>query len=250
MGVDAGTPPGLLDRIRQIAADEVRKFARSGFLRNASITDGGLTIRGGFFRLLSKATGGVQQFYLGPTGDLLGDGERQQVWMVRRADGSLVLDLWDAFPDADGTTNQALSWRDRTGNTVFADDTDSGAGLARPYLPIPFYRARSQDWPQSTSTSWATMYRAVVPKQQPRAFFAVYAVATANTTGEIRVTVNDTQVGDAYPVPSNAVNEFLFGPLAAAGSHMQTLRIEVQTRVTAGTGGVQCCPSQGEGRQS
>lgn len=37
-------PPDLWDKIRAIAADEVAKFARSGFLRNASISGGRLTI--------------------------------------------------------------------------------------------------------------------------------------------------------------------------------------------------------------
>lgn len=231
MGMDAGTPPGLVERIRLIVAEEVRKFARSGFLRNASISDGGLTIKGGWFRLLSKVTGGVEQFYLGPIGDVLGNGERQQFWRVRRADGSAVLMLWDAFPDPDGTLNQALSWMDRSGHTVLADDTDSGFGLARPYVPGAFYKARYTDWVFNDTNTFQTIYRAELFKQQPRLSVAVMASSTApDVTGEVRVLVNGQQWGGAQAVPW-ALNTLLFGPEVVSGTHMQLLTIEIQARL-------------------
>ncbi|KGH48249.1 hypothetical protein IN07_03340 [Modestobacter caceresii] len=251
MGVDAGTPPGLADRIRQIAEQEVRKFARSGFLRNSSISDGGLTIKGGFLRLLSKATGGVTLFYLGPSGDTLGNGERQQVWIVKRADGTNVLDLYDAFPDQDGTLNQALSWRDRTGNTVFADDTDSGQGLARPYLGTPFYRARDADWLSTTSTEWSTLFRAKLPKQQPSLFARVWAAHTAaGASGQLRVMVNGQQLGSTVITDPAAVTEYLFGPGPVPGDHMAGLSVEIQARMVSGSGGLKVEPSQLQGQQT
>lgn len=252
MGVDAATPPGLMERIRMIVAEEIGKFMRSGFLRNASISDGGLTIKGGFFRLLSKATGGATLFYLGPIGDVLGDGERQQFWQVRRADGSPVLMLWDAFPDPDGTLNQALSWMDRAGNVVFADDTDSGQGIARPWVPGGWQLARALDWPPVTSTGYDTVYRAKMPKQHPQLRTAVWGWAdTPGTTGEVRVMVNGTQLGPTVTVGNSGVGETVFGPSPVAGAHMGELVVEVQARRTAGTGGIRCCPSTPpEGRQT
>lgn len=251
MGVDAGTPPGLAERIRQIAATEVAKFMRSGFLRNASITDGFFTIKGGAFRLLSKATGGVEQFYLGPVGDVLGNGERQQFWRVRRADGTTVLRLWDAFPGADGTLNQALSWADRTGNVVFADDTDSGQGLARPWLSGGFARVRYGDMTVSTSAAdWETLFEARVDKQQPRLMVGYRASMDADgATGETRVLVNDVQLGPTAAEAFVLATRFI-GPEPVAGAHMDQLTVKIQARRTSATGGLRVEPIGWWGRQT
>jgi len=252
MGIDAGTPPGLVDRIRVIVREELAKFARSGFLRNASISDGGLTIRGGFLRLLSKATGGVTLFYIGPSSAVMPNGEYQQYLRIRRADGTTVLQLWDSNPGDDGTLNQALSWLDRSGNVVFADDTDSGQGIARPYLPIAFYPARNGDWVKTTSTTFDVMHRAQSPKQQPRLIVKVWVnPSTPGTAGELRVMVNGTQLGAVVSFTNDGfVHEYTFGPLPVEGAHMSLLIVEIQARRTAGTGEIQVAPSQAEGRQT
>jgi hypothetical protein len=249
MGIDAGTPPGLAERIRKIADEAVAKYAKSGFLRNASISDGGLTIKGGFLRLLSKAAGGQTIFYIGPTGDALPDGTPQQGWIVRRGDGTNVLDLYDADV-TDGQLNQALNWRDRGGNVVIADDTNAGQGLARPYLQVPFYRVRDQDWPTTTSTSFQAMYRARVPKQQPRLYVRAWGTGVGASTGEMRVMVNGVQLGSTGTLTAGTVTSFTFGPDAVAGDHMATLTVELQVRMTGGTEGVRCCVAQAQGQQS
>ncbi|SNR33161.1 hypothetical protein [Blastococcus mobilis] len=251
MGVDAGTPPGLFERIRQMVRDEVAKLLRSGLLRSASIGEGGLTLRGGFFRMRNAADTS-NAFYIGAVTPAQPDGTPQPGWIVRRADGTNVLLLRDAFPEngPDGV-HQALSWLDRTGNTVLADDTDSGQGLARPYVPIVFYRSRNSDWPTVTGGDWQTVYRAKAPKQQPRLLVRAFAGATdGSTSGELRVMINGTQHGSTQAVVGATVGEFIFGPDAVAGSHMSDLSVEIQARVTAGTGGIRVSPSQGEGRQS
>ena len=251
MGQDAGTPPGLIERIRIIASEEVAKFARSGFLRNASISEGGLTIKGGFLRLLGAAND-RNLFYIGPITPALPDGTPQQGWVVRRADGTIVLLMQDAFPGVDGTLNQALTWKDRAANVVFADDTDSGQGIARPYMPLPFYLARNVDWPTTTATSFETIYRAKVQKHNPRLTVRVWGVSTvAGGVGEIRVMLNGTTQHGVTATTSNAsVAEYTFGPLPVSLTHMGSLTVEVQARLASGTGGVQCCVSQGNGLQS
>jgi hypothetical protein len=248
MGVDAGTPPGLVDRIRQIAAEEVRKFARSGFLRNASISDGGLTIRGGFLRMLF---GDVQLFYIGPVSPNLADGSPQQGWIVRRADGSTVLSMRDAFPEDDGgVLRQALNWYDRTGNSTFADDTNSGQGLARPYLPGTFYRSDYADWVAVSGGTFVTKFRARMTKQQPQLYVRAWASNdTSGATGEVRILVNGTQWGPTRAT-AFSISEFEWGPLTVAGDHMSTLVVEMQARVASGAGAVRLEPSRLEGRQS
>jgi hypothetical protein len=253
MGAEAATPPGFWDRVRQIAADEVAKLLRSGLLRNASISEGGLTIKGGFLRLLSAVTGGFDTFYLGPVDPPRADGSPQQGWVVRRADGTIVLQLYDAFPtDSGGALNQALDWRDRGGNIVLADDTDSGQGIARPYVSGAFYRARNVDWPTTTSPTFETIYRAKMPKQHPKLYVRAWGINTvAGATGEIRVMVNGAQLGTTQGTISGTVTESVFGPAAVAGAHMADLSVEIQARLASGTGAVQVGVSRGaEGSQT
>jgi hypothetical protein len=251
MGQDAKVPAGLWAKVRQIAREEVAKFAKSGFLRNATITGGeGLTVEdGGQFAL--AAANGTRIFYVGPVLPSLPDGSPQPGWVIRRADNTQALALFDFIPAADGTLNQALNWYDRGGNIVLADDTNSGQGIARPYVPASFYRARSGDWPSTTSASFETLFRAKLPKQQPRLYARAWGTTSVTgTTGEVRVMVNGTQLGSTGAAVFNPVNEFVFGPATVAGSHMDDLAVEIQARRTAGTGTVQVEPSWLQGMQT
>jgi hypothetical protein len=246
--VTAPIPSDFWGRIRQMISDEVAKFFRSGPLRNASISDGGLTIRGGFFRLLF---GNVQLFYLGPVNPPLPDGRPQQGWIVKRADGTTVLDLRDADV-ADGLVLQALNWRDRQGNVVLADDTNSGQGLARPYLQAAFYPARFGDYLGSTSGSFETLYRAELPKQQPRLRVAAIGAAdSGGTTGEMRCLIEGAQFGATVTL-TNAVQAFgIWGPEFLPDiDHMETMHVEIQARRTAGAGVVRVAPTAIQGMQS
>lgn len=251
MTQEGGTPLDFWARIQKMIDDAVAGLARSGMLRNASISDGGLTIKGGFLRLLTKAVGGIEQFYIGPTGEILGNGEYQQFLRVRRADGSTVLRLWDAFPDADGTLNQALSWLDRLGNVVVADDTDGGMGIARPYLPAVFYPSRSSDFPSTNSAAFGAIHRAMMTKQQPKLFVSVWGFNdTAGATGEIRVMVNGVQLGSTVTTGNTAVTQYNFGPAVVAGDYMQELWVEIQARLVTGTGVVRVGAAWVDGRQT
>jgi hypothetical protein len=248
---EAGTPPGFWDRIQQNADRAVAAAMRSGPLKNASISDGGLTIKGGFLKLLSKVVDGVSTFYVGPSGGTLGDGTVQQVLLVRRADNSLALSLYDAFPDTDGTLNQALSWWDRFGNTVLADDTDSGQGLARPWLSGGFSRTRFADMSVATaSTTFETVCDALVNRQQPRWEVGIRAsMDTPGATGEVRVLVDGQQLGSTS-TEAFAVSTRYYGPSAILGTYGQDALVEIQARVTSGTGGLRLEPRFCRTRQS
>jgi hypothetical protein len=243
-------PPGLEGRIKQWIRDEVAKLLRSGFLRSASIGEGGLTLRGGFFRLRNRGDSS-NAFYIGPLNPALPDGTAQQGWIVRRDDGTTVLMLRDVDV-ADGQVNQALNWYDRSGNIVLADDTDGGQGLARPYVPFAFYRSRDVDWPTITSTSFQTVYRARGFKQQPKLYAEAWGWNdTGSATGEVRVLVNGVQLGGIASTDNTAVKLLNFGPDAVAGDHTSTiLSIEIQARVASGSGGVRVGAAWAEGRQT
>lgn len=246
----APIPSDFWGRIRQMIVEEVAKFFRSGPLRNASISDGGLTIRGGFFRVI----GGVANlFYVGPYGPAAGDGTVQQGMTVRRFDGTAALSLYDAFPGATGEDfDQALTWHDREGNAVVADDTNSGQGLARPYIPGALYPARFADYLSTTAGTFETIYRAELPKQHPRLRVAVYAATdTAGTTGQIRCLVEGDQFGAQFDVDNSVQTTCVWGPeFLPDAAHMSTVHIEVQARRTGGAGQVRIAPISAQGMQS
>lgn len=251
MTQERAVPQDLMQVIRRIAAEEVAKSYRSAPLRNASISEGGsLTIQGGVLELLSNSGGRL--LYSGPVNPPLLDGTPQQGFELRRADGSLVFLLNDAFPGVDGELNQALTWRDRSNNTVIADDTDSAFGIARPYIPGVFYEARNNDWPTVTSTTFETVYRAKMPRQQPKLIVRAWGFNnTAGATGEIRVMVNGDPAGSTFTTSNSAVTEYVFGPVQNAGLPlMSTLTVEIQARMVSGSGAVQVGACQIQGQQS
>lgn len=248
MGVDAATPPGFREQVAKLVEDKLGALLRSGFLRSASIGEGGLTIRGGFLRLVSS---GFNLLYAGPISPSAPDGTPQQGVRIRRADGTIALQTRDAFPGADGTFNQALSWLDRDGNTVLADDTDGGQGIARPWLSGGFTRTRYADMTvATTATAWETLWDQRVTKQQPRLEVAYRATMdTDATAGETRVLVNGVQLG-ATAAEAFQVATHYIGPAAVAGDHMSELVVEIQARVTSGAAAVRVEPLFWKGQQS
>lgn len=252
MAQEAAVPLSTVKELaRQIAREEVGRFARSGFLRNASISGGaGLRIIDGG-KLALIAENGTVLFYIGPVSPSLPDGSPQPGWEVRRADGTLAFGMRDAFPDADGTLNQALTWYDRAGNAVIADDTDSGQGIARPWLTGGFYRARYADMGVSTTSStFETLWEARLDKQQPQLIVGYKATMdTTETAGETRVLVNDAPLGPVT-AESFAIVTRMVGPAPVAGAHMDTLTVKIQGRRTSATGALRVEPAGWWGRQT
>jgi hypothetical protein len=69
-------------------------------------------------------------------------------------------------------------------------------------LPVPFSPARQEDWPGTDSSEWTDVVRAVaVPG---RFQVVVDAVADAGTSGQARVIVNGTPVGEELAVGDRA----------------------------------------------
>lgn len=240
MAQEAAIPPGFWGRVQKMIDDSIARFARSGFLRNASITGGaGLSIRdGGALSLVARD--GTVLSYIGPVLPDLPDGSPQPGWIVRRAGGAVALALFDAFPAADGTLDQAVNWFDRNGVVVLADDTDSGHGLAKPYVPVPVTRARYTDMPAVTDAGFVDVLSTpgVFHKVNARARVDIRCTTdVSGTTGEVRVLVDDVQVGDTQPVGFVVETKYV-GPFVMPGDAYSTHRIRVQARRTAGTGAV------------
>lgn len=238
MGVDAGMPPGLWERIRSIIREEMAKFARSGFLRNASISEGGtFTIKGGRLRVLYPADqGGGDSVYCG---DIYSGGTYVGTGLLVQGPGGK--DLVSFRSDvATGSTYVIL--RDSAENAVLYTST-AGDGLVRPYIGGAFHRQRFADWTvATTAAAFEGLWKGELVKQHGRLSVATQAsMDTSGTTGEVRVLVNGQQLGDVKPI-GYALTVSLFGPAAVPGANMELLTVEIQGRRTSATGALRVEP--------
>lgn len=101
-------------------------------LYSASIEDGGLTVKGGFIRLLDD--NGQERVYIGPSTFSMPPGETQPVFLVRDASGSVRLGVFDN----DSGGYEPTFWTfDDSGHVAFT--TDKNGGVAEPWVPVPMY---------------------------------------------------------------------------------------------------------------
>ncbi|TFV83165.1 hypothetical protein [Blastococcus sp. CT_GayMR16] len=180
----------------------------------------------------------------------LPDGSYQPMHLLYRADGTLALAMYDPLPGSGGF-QQFLAMFDRAGNVTISDDTDSGQGLARPWLAGGFARARYVDMSVSTtSPAWETLWDASLDKQQPKLIVGYRATMdTAGTSGETQVLVNDVPLGPVTAEGFTIATRFV-GPGPVAGVHTSTLNVKVQGRRTSAGGGLRVEPLGWWGRQS
>jgi hypothetical protein len=183
-------PSNLIDRVialeRELA--EVRKKVG---LSSATISSGGLTIEGGFLKLIDPE--GQWPFYIGPLTPNRPDASPQQAWVVRDDNGTARIFVWDDDPGGLGGYRQMVAINDSSNNRVFQDDKVTGAGLARPWIPLRTMRTRFLDWPKCAIGSWETMHEIRMPKQQPKIRVSIVSASEAGTTGQIRVMVDGVQ---------------------------------------------------------
>lgn len=240
MGVDAALPPGLFERIRQMIRDEVGKVLRSGLLRNASISEGGLTIKGGFLRLVSAVVGGTDTFYVGPVSPNLPDGSYQPGVIIRRNDGTVAMMLWDPLPDSGDGYKQFLATYDRGQRIVFSDDTSSGEGHARPWIPLPIPQSTDvSKWPTTSATSWGTLAESFAVFQQPKVFWNATAIADAGTTAQVRLSINNGAILGPVHTVTGGTTTFMQDTITLpAGFYGSTWAVDVQAQVTGGAGAV------------
>lgn len=101
-------------------------------LYSAQISQGGLTIKGGFIRLLDDA--GNERLYIGPSSFSMPPGQTQPVFWVRDASGKIRLGVYDA----DGAGYEPTFWAFDDSNHV-AFTTDQNGGIAEPWVYVPMY---------------------------------------------------------------------------------------------------------------
>jgi len=230
MGQYESSEPALLAELAKLRR-RIEQLERAAPLRNATISDGGqLIVKGVDGNTLVLMGRSDVESYKAP------DGHKQMVFMVSRENGEPAFAMFDPLPAVDGF-HQYWALYDRLGNVVVGDDTTSGQGLARPYLPIPFY-----DWidvPSQTTTSgsWTTLQRAAAwPKQHPRIQVGLVAQTGGGTTGEVRLwdATNGVQLGSTITLAAAEYSAHNIGPVTVGGTHMQTIDIDIQARRLTG----------------
>jgi hypothetical protein len=165
---------------------------------------------------------------------------------IYRRDGTLQFWSWDR-PDGGGYTS---IW-DESGNAIVADDTVSGQGLARPYVPWTVQKYSEVSTPSVVVTfgSFLPTWRIAGPKQHPYVEVLMVTQSDASTTGEVRLAVGGVQIGTEQTI---AAGENTWRTIIApvSGAHMGVVHIDVDARRTSGTGQIRVSTIAAFGRQT
>jgi hypothetical protein len=186
------------------------------------------------------------------------DGSPQAGVSLYREDGSIAEFLGDANPTVP-PFKQSLQIYDRAGNVVMADDTNSGKGLAAPWVTggCILGDTNTANWPQTTSGSFVTIAAGWYRVQNPRLAWDINMVCDTGTAGELRVLVGGVQVDTTQTVGGSFIDWYrnLGAPggnvaLPAGVGYNSIVLVELQARRTSGAGTVYATPQRFEGDQS
>ena len=124
-----------------------------------------------------------------------GSGRRQTIVDIHRDDGTPALGMSDNGTVLNHPHQQALQWYDRSGNTVIADDTVSGTGVARPHIPIyALANTNLATWPSTNATTSTSIATGYLEYQHPKLQFIIELYAPANVTGNFYLNYNGTNI--------------------------------------------------------
>lgn len=226
-----------LQKLRQ----EIAELRTARSLENAFIGRGGVTI-GEDGSLIVKDGDGRTVAIVGalPTAYNRSDGSRQPGVVLYREDGTLAAFLGD-FNATTPPFKQAWQITDRAGNIVMADDTNSGKGLATPWVDGGLVLADTDvtRWPQTTSGTFLDVAFGWYRIQNPKMQWVFQYVADAATAGQVRLLVNGVQVGATQTVGTSFGTWVQYNvTIPGAWSVGDLVSVEVQARRTAGTGSV------------
>lgn len=241
------TPTDLIDRIRALER-QVQDLTGRVNIRPAlnTIVGGSVTIKGGG-SLLVEDSDGTDVFSIGRILPDV-DGEQQQATVIRRMDGSLALTVWTTATSGP----QVITMYDKNSHGIVADDINSvGGGLAIPWLPYNVCQPISRDgWGETTSASYTAVLRTVNGLAQPKMYVQVVQgpASGATAVAQLRVMVGGVQMVEGS-VGGNIDGVYDVPGWAYAGTPQATT-IEVQAKVTSGTGAVAVSMRSCYGRQS
>lgn len=150
-----------------------------------------------------------------------------------RPNGSLIMGV-GTF-DSLATT---LVLNDVLGNTVLAlDETAANGGLARPYLPLPFYATPTTMWASTAAAGFNSLYRAETIAWQTRAAVGFQAAVTGTAQGQVQMFVNNVAFGSPTLITSTTPAQFFIDGIVL-GAVTTDVFIDIAAGVTSGTGTV------------
>lgn len=217
----------LRDLQRQI--DQMRT---SSTLGASSLSSGRLTVNGG--QVVALSDNGQIILYVGTDPDLPDvTGGFQSIFSLVRDTGETVLNMADL---TSGGAHQSLQWFDRAGNVVIADDTDSGVGLARPYIPMGQWVDFANPTQTTTSTTFVTLQLAYGYRQHPKLVAVVMAQTPVGTTGEVQITDGTNVLAGPLTVPDGQTVYLTFGPVSVTSDYLSAETLLLQARRVSGPG--------------
>lgn len=287
IGGNIAPPANFVDDVSRKIAElqhEVTALRTARTLENALIGRGGLSVKGGAIKILDTdgnllATFDAAGITLNAGGDLtvkLGgtivaidedghvvarigalppaynrdDGSTQPGFALYREDGTPAALLGDLTPTS---PPYRQSWQvlDRAGDVVMADDTNSGRGLAVPWVSLD----RPTDmnvttWPGTTETGWTSIASCYIQRQHPGFAWSIYTVSDLlDTVGNIRLSIDSEVIATSPDVTDFAVWAGSYYWLTG-WTFQSTAVLSIDAIRTAGTGTVRATTLQLIGVQS
>lgn len=243
--------PSLVDRVKRLEQD-IRRLSKRRTLGHSTISDGDLTVKSrGALKVVDAETGQLVAI-IGALPDLDRlDGSAQPGAAFYREDGSIAAFLGDSNPTVPPFKQ---SWQifDRQGNVVMADDTNSGKGLAKPFVGggCFFNDTNVVRWPQTTSGTFVTIADTYYCAENAKVQWDIQHVADPATAGEVRLLVNGAQV-DTTQVVGTSFGLWSRFSITLPGVNVGDFPyIALQARRTSGTGGVFSIVQRFQGDQS
>lgn len=253
------------ERLAQIIADHDRRIRAMETQQQQSFTDnlGRVFMTTGlvpgsdpaeYGLLVGNPANAKSTAFFGQTQIPDGSGRTQVVTEFARDDGTTAFAIYDGGTVPGHVHQQAAEWFDRTGHTVFSDDSVSGVGVARPHLTLPqMTNTNTATWPATNATAWTDIADCYAEIQQPKLTWVIALYAPASTTGAYEMVVAGTTLSSTTVV-GGASGTFNYWtdtqPIPAGVTFGSIVTVILNAQVTAGTGTILARPMLLQGTQS
>lgn len=226
-------PDDLISRIKRLE-QQVKELRRPSTLGNAALSQGSFEVRDDGGNTVLRA------------GKFLSGADEVYGLAAWRDNGSIQFLVWD-----NGSGDGYWSLWDEVGNIVVSNDTDSGQGLATPYIPYrPMPYSEVLTPPQSTTSgTFGALHRVHGQKQHPIIRAHLILQADASTTGEVRLAVDGSAISDVQVIDAGE-NVYRTIDCALAGGHLSFQYVDVEARRVSGAGAIRVGVAFVEGKQS
>ena len=202
---------------------------------------------------MNSISSGNLVLYMGQDSLKDGSGRSQESLYLYRDDGSPALVLADLGTVPNHPHQQALQWYDRSGHTVFSDDTDGGVGVARPHIPLyALQNTNTATWPNTNATTMTEIAAGYIEYQQPKLSWQMETYAPAGVSGTVELQVNGNTVGSTTVSGGGSGAFALWGdtkPMPSGLTFGSVYPMSLSAQVTAGSGTISVQPYflQGQG---